>query len=274
LNEAAFLALAAGFQRRFRVVPADTATLRDVCYRLRHAVYCQEFAFEPEQNDGRESDEWDAESIHCLVQHVITGEYVGCARLVVPPLVYPRTPLPFERVCAGAIDPALVDPQRLPRASIAEVSRLAVISDFRRYGRKTAPPSAQPERILRTQERTAVSCVLTGLCLGLIALARVYGIDTLFMLVEPRLARYLGILTGCRPQVIGCPVEHRGPRVPAMLGVPEILDRFNVLLKPLVAAISADIRGPLPYNKAGNFLRSVKPVIGERETVALTELAA
>jgi len=245
LYGAAFADLAAVFQRRFRMVLADAAELRDVCYRLRHTVYCQEFAFESVRGDGRETDEWDAESIHCLVQCVTTGKYIGCARLVIPPLFHPRTPLPFERVCESAIDHAVVNPKWLPRGSIAEVSRLAVIPDFRRRRGKRALPAARRGHALETEERTVIPCVLTGLSLGLLALARLRGIDTLFMLIEPRLARYFGILMGIRPQIIGSPVEHRGARVPAMLRVPEVLDRLDLLVQPLFAAISADIRGTM-----------------------------
>jgi len=242
LNGAVFVDLAAAFQRRFRVVHADSVELLDACYRLRHAVYCEEFGFEPLRKDGRETDEWDAQSVHCLVQSVSTGEYVGCARLVTPPCRRPRTPLPFERVCDGAIDRTIVDPHHLPRASMAEVSRLAVMPEFRRFGRKNAV-QVVPQT---AQERTTVPCVMAGLYVGLLALARAQGIETAFMLLEQRLARYLGTITGVRPQIIGQPVEHRGLRVPAMLRVSSVFDNLNSFFQPLFAAISSDIRVAVP----------------------------
>jgi N-acyl amino acid synthase of PEP-CTERM/exosortase system len=244
LNVTAFFDLATAFQCRFRIVPADSAELRDVCYRLRHAIYCQELAFEPVRKDGRETDEWDAESIHCLVQSVTTGQYVGCARLVIPPSVHPSAPLPFERVCESKIGRTFVD-SRLPRESIAEVSRLAVIADYRRCTGEQAARAVVSERA-STEERVIIPSVLTVLLLGLLALARQHGIDTAFMLVERRLARYLGTSMGFRPKIIGGPVEHRGPRLLAMLRVPEALDGLNALVQPLFDAICADIRGALP----------------------------
>lgn len=244
MNEVALADLGREFQRRFRVVLADTARLRDVCYHVRHAVYCEEFAFESVRGDARETDEWDAHSIHFLVQCVATGRYIGCARLIIPPVSYPCTPLPFERICENTIDHAVVDPKELPRESIAEVSRLAIIPDFRRRGGKRT--SRKRERALRTEGRTVVPCVLTGLAIRLLLLARRRGIDTLFMLIERRLARYFGILAGIQPQIIGNPVEHRGTRVPAMLRVPEVLERLDLLVQPLFAAISTDIRRTMP----------------------------
>jgi N-acyl amino acid synthase of PEP-CTERM/exosortase system len=247
LKGTAFSDLAAVFQRRFRMVLADAAGLRDVCYRLRHNVYCQEFAFESVRGDGRETDEWDDDSIHFLVQCIATGKYIGCARLVIPPVIDPRTPLPFERICGNAINNAVVDPKWLPRESIAELSRLAVIPDFRRRKGGRAPASPAPSGpTLKMQESSVIPCVLTGLSLGLLALAHLRGIETLFMLMEGRLARYFGILMGIRPQIIGSAVEHRGARVPAMLRVPEVLDRLDLLVQPLFAAISADIREAMP----------------------------
>jgi N-acyl amino acid synthase of PEP-CTERM/exosortase system len=247
LNVSAFVDLAAAFQRRFRIVHADGADLLDVCYRLRHAVYCEEFAFEPTQKDGRETDEWDSESVHCLVQNIPTGAYVGCARLVVPSDGDPRMPLPFERICASAIDRTIVDPQHLPRDSIAEISRLAVISDFRRSSGARVSRDAPSEA--SKHERRAAPCIMAGLYLGLLALAHVHNIDTVFMLVEQRLARYLSILSGCRPQIIGRSVEHRGPRIPTMLQVSDIFDGLNVLVQPLFAAISTDIRSGPPLQR-------------------------
>jgi N-acyl amino acid synthase of PEP-CTERM/exosortase system len=76
------LAMSQGYRRFFKVVPATTDALRAENYRIRHQVYCRELGFEPVRPDGLESDAFDAQSVHCLVQSVSTGEYVGCARLV------------------------------------------------------------------------------------------------------------------------------------------------------------------------------------------------
>lgn len=241
MNAPAFFDLAAAFRRRFRVAHADTAELHEICYRLRHTVYCEKFAFEPVRQDCRETDEWDAHSIHCLVQNVTTGDYVGCVRLVVPPFRDRRTPLPFERVCENAIDRALADPQRLSRASIAEVSRLALIPEVRRRDGERASPTAFLERAFRMEEPMFVPCIMAGLTLELPAVARTHGIDTLFMLVERRLARYLTMLTGLRLHIIGSPVEYRGPRVPVMVRVQEVLDRLNAPAQPSFPRVATDV---------------------------------
>lgn len=161
-------------------------------------------------------------------------------------LQYPSTPFPFKRVCESAIDRTIVDPRgcrgsQLPRCRAWRSFRIFVAAGERRL-RQQRRPTCVEER----EECTVVPYVLASLSLRLLALARLRGIDTLFMLIERRLARYFGIFMGIRPQIIGSPVEHRSARVPAMLRVPEVLDRLDLLVQPLFAAISADIRGAMP----------------------------
>lgn len=251
------LRFAAAYQRSFRVVPANTPALRDVCFRLRHAVYCQEFAFEPVERNGREDDEWDNESIHCLVQSATTGEYSGCARLIIAPSHDPRREFPFERVCKLAIDRTIVDPWALPRESIAEVSRLAVLPDFRGFG--PAPmqsiPAAELKRAVSDCVAPSMPYILTGLVLGLLALAHLHSIDLAFMVLDQRLVRRLGGLLGIRPRIIGHSVDWHGARVPALLSVRETLDRLRELLQPLFNAIWADIRDALLPASAGTSAR-------------------
>ncbi len=230
VNISSFFDLPGAFRRHFRVVPAFTPELRDACFRIRHAVYCEEFGFEPVRSDHRETDCWDTNSIHCLVQSVASGEFLGCMRLVMPPAEAPDTPLPFERICAVSIDRAEVDPRHLPRGTIAEASRLALIPALRRRPEAGASPD---EPALWSANSGVVPCVQVGLYLGMLAVARLHGIEKLFMLVEPRLARQLGMLVGMRPRLIGSPVEHRGTRVPAMVNVPEVLDDPRLKVRPL-----------------------------------------
>lgn len=268
MNIPAFQDLALAFQHRFQVVPADTAALREECFRIRHTVYCEEFAFEPVRADGRETDEWDAHSIHCLLQSTTTEEYLGCIRLVVPPSSAPNLPLPFEHACVSAIDRSLVDPRRLPRDSIAEVSRLAVVPQFRRRRGEKSSPAAIAERAARATEHPAFPYHLAGLYLGMLALARRHGIDTLFMLVEPRLARQLAIL-GVRPQIIGNPVEHRGKRVPIKVCVPSVLDGLSFVMRPLFDAIWTNVGGATPASRR----RTPAPVLARHDSVGAMALS-
>ena len=220
----------AAFHHLFRVVHADTPALRDVCYRLRHKVYCEEFGFEPMRDNGRESDEWDECSIHCLVQNVVNGEYVACARLVVPQSNHRDVALPLQRFCRGSnMPPTFVDPAR--GGSVAEVSRLAIVADYRRG------PSAPGSR--RTSEISPSSQppVLSGLLLGLLALARQSGIEHTYMLMERRLARYLATFMKFHTTIVGGPVEHHGRRLVGLLNVPQTVENLNTVMQGIFEAI-------------------------------------
>ena len=81
-------------------------------------------------------------------------------------------------------------------------------------------------------DRPRFPYVPVGLYLGMICQAQRHGIDTLFVLTEPRLARHLSLL-GVHIKRIGGPVEHRGKRVPSMMSVPSIVSGFGPFVRPL-----------------------------------------
>ena len=232
--------LGVGFKRYFEVVPALTAELRDHVYRIRHEVYCEELKYEPVRNDRRERDEYDAHSLHCLIRSVKTGDYVGCTRLVLTRPDDPRYLLPFERTCAKTIDRNIVDPQRLPRHTIAEISRLAVVARFR--NRRGEKHSAVPlgDHAFGTEMRPRFPYLTVGLYLGTIALAREHDIKTLFVLTEPKLAKHLARL-GVVIRQIGGPVQHRGTRVPSVMTVASIIDGLNFMVRPLYRVVAAQV---------------------------------
>jgi N-acyl amino acid synthase of PEP-CTERM/exosortase system len=228
----------AAFHHLFRVVHANTSSLRDICYQLRHNVYCEEFGFEPVSSDGLECDEWDDVSIHCLIQNVVNGEYVACARLIVPAFPRPGMPLPFERVCKQCFLEALPD-STPPARSVAEVSRLAILADYRR----TAVVREIVGRESPTHDSASQPTVLSGLLLGLLALGQQHGIQTAYMLIERRLARYLRSMMGFRTNIVAGPVEHNGARLLAMLKVEETIAGLNELIQAVFEDIVASLRG-------------------------------
>src|SRR6185437_3065207 len=110
-----FLNLGAGFSKYFRAVPALDDDLRRTVFGIRHAVYCEELGYEPVRDDRLESDIFDQRSVHCLLQSVTSGEYVGCVRVVLADRINLEQPLPFEDLCDDSIDRAIVDPGKLDR---------------------------------------------------------------------------------------------------------------------------------------------------------------
>jgi N-acyl amino acid synthase of PEP-CTERM/exosortase system len=235
-----FLNLGAGFSKYFRALPALDEDLRRTVFRIRHAVYCEELGYEPVRDDRLESDEYDARSAHCLLQSVSSGEYVGCVRLVLANGPDPAQPLPFEGLCGDSIDRAIVDPAKLDRTRIAEVSRLAVIARYRRRRGEQKVPLGIDDSDFGTPDRPRFPYIAVGLYLGMLAQARRLGIDTLFMLTDRRLAKQLARL-GVRLRAIGEPIAHRGTRYPSMMSVQEVIDGFSFFVRPLFAVIAGEI---------------------------------
>ncbi|HNC53331.1 MAG TPA: PEP-CTERM/exosortase system-associated acyltransferase [Accumulibacter sp.] len=235
------LTLSQGYRQFFKVVPALNDALRAESYRIRHEVYCRELGFEQLRADGLEADDFDDRSVHCLVQSVSTGQYVGCARLVLLDPEHPADRLPVEITCAGTLDRSIVDPMALDRSRIAEISRLAVIGSYRRRRGEQNKPISLSEEDFGTPQRPRQPYLALAVYLGLIALARHYGVQTIFVLTEPRLAMNLSRL-GVHLELIGTGVEHRGVRVPSMMSVSEIIDGMNFLVRALFEVISREVK--------------------------------
>ena len=234
-----FLNLGAGFRKYFQALPALDEDLRRSAYRIRHAVYCEELGYEPVRSDGMETDEFDARSVHCLLK-TLAGDFVGCVRLVLTDEADRSSPLPFERLCATSLDRSLVDPTRLDRSKIAEVSRLAVVSRYRRRRGEQKVPVAINEGDFGTPERPRFPYLAMGLYLGMLAQARHHGVETLFMLTDRRLAKQLSRL-GATMRTIGTPIQHRGQRYPSMMSVQEVIDGLTFFIRPLFAVIAAEM---------------------------------
>lgn len=233
--------LGLGFKKYFEVVPALTEELRDQVYAIRHQVYCEELHFEPVRPDRRETDGYDAHSLHCLIRCVGDGQYVGCTRLVLAPTSDPHSPLPVEKTCASTLDRSILDPQALPRHTVAEISRLAVIARYRSRHGEDRSPAALNDDAFGTRERPRFPYLTVGLYLGTIELARQHGISLLLVLTEPRLAGHLARL-GVDIRQIGGAVEHRGTRIPSAISVSRVLDGLNFLVRPLYKVVAEEIR--------------------------------
>jgi N-acyl amino acid synthase of PEP-CTERM/exosortase system len=231
-----------GFRKYFRIDAATNDSLRDAVYGVRHEVYCEELKFEPERPDRRETDNFDAHSLHCIMRGVEAPlEPVGCTRLVLARPDDLHAPLPFELSCAATLDRSIIDPAHLPRHRIAEVSRLAVRSRWRRRkGDQRNSPASVSEEDFGTKAQPRFPYIPVGLYMGAIALAVHHEIDTLFVLTEPRLASHFARL-GVDIRQIGGPIEHRGTRVPSMMDVHSIVRNMRMIMRPLWRAVNEDV---------------------------------
>jgi N-acyl amino acid synthase of PEP-CTERM/exosortase system len=232
--------LGKAFKQYFEIVPALSDALKDEVYRLRHQVYCEDLAFEPPRPDKRERDDYDAQSLHLLIRSVQVGDFIGCTRIVRTRPEDPHQPLPFEKSCAATLDRSIVDPAKLPRDTIGEISRLAVISRFRKRKGEAQTPLGNYDKNFGTWKQPRFPYISSGLFLGVIELACLNGIDTLFMLTEEREVSSISRL-GVKIQTIGGPVEHRGKRVPSMIRTRGVLENLSFLVRPLYRTIAAEI---------------------------------
>jgi len=232
--------LGKAFKQYFEIVPALSDALKDEVYRLRHQVYCEDLAFEPPRPDKRERDDYDAQSLHLLIRSVQVGDFIGCTRIVRTRPEDPHQPLPFEKSCAATLDRSIVDPAKLGRDTIGEISRLAVISRFRKRKGEAQTPLGNYDKNFGTWKQPRFPYISSGLFLGVIELACLNGIDTLFMLTEEREVSSISRL-GVKIQTIGGPVEHRGKRVPSMIRTRGVLENLSFLVRPLYRTIAAEI---------------------------------
>lgn len=232
--------LGKAFKQYFEIVPALSDELKDEVYRIRHQVYCEELAFEPVRPDRREHDEYDVHSLHLLIRSVKTGRFIGCTRIVRARPEDPHYPLPFEKICTATLDRSIVDPAKLPRDTIAEISRLAVIAQFRKRKSDERSPVSISDKDFGSPEQPRFPYIPVGLYLGTIELARLNGIETLFVLTEPRLANHFRKF-GVDVKTIGGPVEHRGQRIPSVMSTHSIVDGLWAIFRPLYRTIAADV---------------------------------
>jgi N-acyl amino acid synthase of PEP-CTERM/exosortase system len=241
------LNLGEGFKKHFEVVPALTTELKDHVYSIRHRVYCEELKFEPVQPSGRESDEYDAHSLHCLLRNVHNGEFVGCVRLIRARPDDQRYPLPFEKSCKATLDRTIIDPRALPRETIGEVSRLAVVREYRKRKGEAAHAVGMSDPFGDCR-RPRFPYIPVGLYLAIIELSLRHGINTIFVLTEPRLAAHFSRL-GVHVKQIGSPIEHRGLRIPSVMDCRSIIDGLSFVTRPLYSVIASEIAQHLTYEE-------------------------
>jgi len=148
-------------------------------------------------------------------------------------------PFPFEKTCEASLDRTIVDPKALPRETIGEVSRLAVIKEYRKRKGEAEQPVGLSDPF-GDMKRPRFPYIPVGLYLGIIELSLRHGINTIFVLTEPRLAAHFARL-GVHVKQIGEPVEHRGLRMPSVMDCRNIVEGLSFVTRPLYRAIAQQV---------------------------------
>lgn len=233
--------LGTSFKQYFEIVPALTEDLKREAYRIRHSVYCEDLHFELLRHNKFEMDEYDAHSLHLLIRSIRNDTFIGCTRIIRPQSNETDGFLPFEKACAQTLNRSIIDPSKLPKDKIAEVSRLAVVSAYRRRkGEKNSPVNVSEEDY-GIGPFPRFPYIPLGLYIGTIELARIYDIEILFMLTEERLASHFSRL-GAQLEFIGTPIEHRGLRFPSMVEISNVINNMKPIFRPLYQTIAQDVR--------------------------------
>ncbi len=178
----------------------------------------------PEQ---MEFDPWDESSVHFIVRHKASGDWLGGVRLVTSI----NSSFPFEEW--NEPYQKLKDSER---KQAFEMSRLCIVKEARRFSSKRFAPYGLPDEV--SEESNKVTSIFnfknqsSSLMWGLIRAAGLYsaesGITDWYFLVTPALAHLLK-RGGLDLRQIGDACEHRGLRVPHQLSVESVLN--NPLLR-------------------------------------------
>ena len=210
------------FDTYFEAFLADNSIGKEIHYRIRYQVYCSETGWENPLAfaDQMEKDSFEDHSVHFIFRSRITGDWIAAMRLVLGPLEQ----LPMSKVATidqgllanfmGGCDPA--DQQHG-----AEVSRLCVVSQYRRraHERNTPfqvpwnPEDSSPLALASPAERRRAPWLMLGMFRAAVDYSAENGIRFWYFLIADSLARILQSL-GVELQLIGPGTEHRGIRRP------------------------------------------------------------
>ncbi len=125
----------ANFNENFAVVLANTTELKQESFKLRYQIFCleKECCVDPAEKQYLtecETDEHDDYSIHCLLLYKPTQKFIGTVRLIYPKMSSNKL-LPIEIIASSQFYQNIIDYKNLPREHLAEISRLAVLPNFR-----------------------------------------------------------------------------------------------------------------------------------------------
>jgi N-acyl amino acid synthase of PEP-CTERM/exosortase system len=236
------------FDIHFDIIPANSGAMLEEAFRLRHQIYCEELGFEQQRADRLEHDKHDEKSIHCLLFHKASKTYIGCIRLILADGANPEAPFPFELACGKSLQWSFDSAAGKGRQKHGEISRLAIIANFRRFRRnevRAAGSARQNFYAADEDEAHLFPSIALGLYLAVTVMVLNQGLDGVFAMMEPRLARRLRRF-GIFFEPVGDAVEHHGTRVPFFINSHTILNT----LKPECLALLGKIKDTLAVHHA------------------------
>lgn len=241
-HEDASLTIFEKFIQDFRFKLADDEETKQRVFALRYEIYCEELRYEEpsELTQKIERDQYDDQSLHCLIEHRRSGKTAGCMRLVIPNKNDPDR-LPLQSYNEQCLTHASLHPDYLPTKNICEVSRLAISRTFRKPTR-TAEPDNTENATFSAQEIRTFPLILIGLFLATYALVGLTGRPHVFAMMEPRLAKLLS-RSGFNFTKVGETIEFHGKRSAYYINQKNAEEEMNDELVPLYLYVQQQL-GP------------------------------
>lgn len=149
--------------------------------------------------------------------------------------------LPFERYCAAGLDTAFVQDLRDRNQRFGEISRLAVPSEFRRRKGELKSPIGVSESSLKpSDDKRHSPHIALGLYMAATSVGLSMGLDGVFAMMEPRLARHLKRY-GIQFQQAGQVMDYHGQRAAYYLSREELFEGLHPDLEQLLQFVQANL---------------------------------
>lgn len=212
------------FNEFFEMVFADSNHLKNEVYKLRHQVYCIETGFESPESfpEKIEFDEYDKQSLHCLIRHRKTDSYMATARLILPDINNIENLFPIEKHTQFDNFELL---KNIPRdIHLAEASRFCVSKEFKR--RKNEPGTLlgitnNSAEVFSPDEKRIFPHISIALIACLMKMFQENNIKFCYGTLEPAWKRFLAA-AGIDFVGIGPMTEYHGMRQPCVVKVSDI----------------------------------------------------
>lgn len=231
------------YQKYFYTAKATTSELKKKAYHIRYQVYYEEQKMISAHHVGSnsETDVWDLNSIHALQFHKPSNQPIGNVRLI--PLETSVTHnLPIEEHYINAFDFKDSTVTNLRQGKTGEISRMAILSSFRRRASDKEYSYATDGNDSGTGEkRFPINYMPMCLAFTAIILIMEERLDYGAALMEPRLARLLSRF-GVDLKQIGEPMDYFGLRAPFLIFPEATYKNLSTDYKTLFDMINQELR--------------------------------
>ena len=255
------------FFSSYQLVVANNEEDKDVSFKTRHKVYCEEMKFEQTRASSLEVDKYDERSVNCYIKHLSTGQCAGTIRLVLPQ--NGSGALPLEDKFADAFSCSSLLPSNLVSDGVCEISRLAVPREFRVQQFKTKVLSSKKLAKVKQNSNAdfnidqlpylsiALYLMATSICLHL-------NMSHAYVLMEPKLARRMKTF-GINFKEVGEVISFKGQRIPYRVSPNSLVNELSNTLKRFQQEIHHSIQPSLDKINIGTVASTADNLFADKQ---------